>query len=120
MKIGIAIAWVAVSVAACDAPGEGRNFERARREAEAVMAALSRYRTDAARYPHRLDALSPRYLPRGFFESNRPGRATTYFDFRRVDAGTYDFAFGYDGPGMNHCDYIRGTAPPRWNCSGHY
>lgn len=120
MKIGIAIACVAVSLAACDAPGEGRRFERARREAEAVMAALSRYRTDAAPNPHRLDALSPRYLPQGFFDADRPGRAAVYFDFQPVDADTYDFAFGYNGPGMNRCDYIRGTAPPQWRCSGHY
>lgn len=118
--IRVAIACPAISLAACDAPGEGCNFERARREAEAVMAALSRYRADAARYPRRLDALSPHDLTQGFFEANRPGRAATCFEFRHVDAGTYDFAFGYNGPRMNHCDDVRGTAPPRWDCSGHY
>lgn len=120
MKLRVVIACVALSFAACDAPGEGRNFERARREAEAVMAALSRYRADAGRYPPRLDALSPRYMPKGFFEANRPGRETTYFELHNVEADGYDFSFGYNGPGMNRCEYIRGTSPPRWNCSGHY
>lgn len=115
-----AIASIVLSLAACDAPGEGRNFERARYEAEAVMTAMSRYRADEGRYPQRLDALSPRYLPQAFFEAGRPGRAATHFDVRNVDAGGYDLAFGYNGPGINYCEYIRETAPPRWDCSGHY
>lgn len=84
------------------------------------MAALSRYHADKGRYPLRLDMLSPTYLPRTFFDADRAGRAVTYFDVQNVEAGGYDFAFGYSGPGMNHCEHIRGTIPPRWNCSGHY
>lgn len=120
MKLRIAIACIVLLPVACDAPGEGRNFERARYEAEMVMAAMSRYRADAGHYPQRLDALSPRYLPGSFFEKNRHGRATMYFDLRKVDADGYDFAFGYTGPGLNRCDYVRGSAPVRWDCWGHY
>jgi hypothetical protein len=60
------------------------------------------------------------FHPQGFFEANRSGRATICFDFQHVHGGTYDFVFGYNGSGVNHCDYIRSAAPPRWNCSDHY
>lgn len=84
------------------------------------MAALARYRTEEGHYPERLDALSPRFLPEGYFESHRPGRATTYFELTNAESNGYDFGFGYNGPGINHCDYVRGTSPPRWECNGHY
>lgn len=107
-------------LAACDAPGEGHRFEQVRKEAERVMVALARYRAEEGCCPERLDALSPLFLPEGYFESDRAGRATTCFELTNAESSGYNLRFGYNGPGINHCEYVRGTTPTRWECYGYY
>jgi len=79
-----------------------------------------RYRADEGRYPERLDALVPRYLPHAYFDRDRPGRVATYYEWKQTGDGGYDFAFGYDGPGRNRCEHVRATVPPVWDCHGYY
>ncbi len=60
MKLRLAIACVVLSPVACDARASTQLRAGARHAAEVVLAAMSRDRADAGRYPQRLDALSPR------------------------------------------------------------
>ena len=106
----LAIALACASLAACPAPGEGRNFELARAKAEPLVVAIEAYHADHQRYPRSLDALVPKYLAASAIDAR--------YVYESTDPQDYRFAFKYGGPGINTCS--RDSLNVAWECSGHY
>lgn len=94
------------------APGEGPKAERYYQRAEPIIDALATFHDERGHYPQSLDKLVPDYIA-----SDRAPDGDWDFAYERTDEA-YVLAFGYSGPGINHCSY----SPERgsWGCTGYY
>jgi hypothetical protein len=106
-----------LALTACPAPGEGRNFERARAQAEPVLQAIEGYRRAHNAYPRALDQLVPEFLGQDVLIGHAPG-GPVGFDYRSDTPYTYRFEMRYSSPGINTC--LRDESNVQWECNGHY
>lgn len=104
-------------LASCPKPGEGGQATRCYRRAEPLIAALTAYRAQHARYPDTLATLVPEFLSAEDLPAAGQPLDGCTFDYQRTDDG-YQLRFRYTGPGMNVCTYTPATG--RWSCYGYF
>jgi hypothetical protein len=117
MRAEILSIAMCLMLAGCPAPGEGRNFERARAQAEPVLRAIEAYQRAHKAYPRTLEQLVPEFLAQDALNGHAPG-ASVGFDYRSDTPYVYRFALRYSGPGINTC--VRDESNAQWQCNGHY
>ena len=115
----VAILFASLALAGCDDPGEGAQFERARKLGDPVAIAVNRFIVINDRAPRDLRELTPNYLTEKQF---RALSASAYIKIEYISEGGREFALNmyYQGPGTNECEYIADSSPPQWDCYGSY
>lgn len=105
-----------VTLAACAAPGQGKEAESGKRRGGEIIEALSDYRTINGHYPSSLRELGDRFAP----EANGAGKGKLRFIYTRHDEQRYTLFFKYFGPGSNLCAHESVDLTSEWKCSGAY
>lgn len=115
----LAVIVMCLAVSACSEPGAGRNYERAKKQAQPVVKAIELFRVKHNSYPRTLDELVPAYLDAKVLQEHVPGSSVSFY-YRSGNSNEYKFEFDYSGPGRNSCSRNQTHEQGFWECKGHY